>query len=1056
MWSDDFLPRLRLLRCFLSFVVLVLALLALAIGAAFTPFVQTWLAEWALGSVPGWQVSIGSVSAGLSHLRLADLRVESGGAVLTVPALEARLPLKTALWDRTILIGSLQAKGWILDLSRRPTAPGGGPSAPAAAPAQTASTPPAAGDRSGLLRGWQLPVGASLDGLEVEGEILFATPGEKDPVPVHVTAAGGGIAAGRTGSFTLDLNGIRAGQRPAAAALAAHGRLRVDVGVQGNFSRVEFAGRLAAADSSLPGDLSLTAAIATTGDTGADTYTVDVIRADRRLASFVARVAPEPGRWAGTWKLDLQDDDLAKFLPDRRLPALAAAGEGRFDTDAAFSRIDAAGRLKIASNHPGEWLLAFSRLGAVTLDTTFDLTRRWHLLEVKRLEASLAGTQPIATVHSVQTFVVDATTGDVELPEPNADWLLGSLQECPVAALPALADGLALTGRDATGDFAVKVIDGGFALRSTKPFTTTGVSVHRAGHLLGRDLDVSLALLATHTAKQGWQVQGKPLTLSSGGRHLATIEAKLSPLAGAGGRAALTATWTADLDALASQPALAETGWLRGRSATGEVSGYVGPMVDLKGKINVIGHDPSHALDASGHIVADTRGGVVFKTMVKIVAGAEASEFSAEGTSARGKSGRQVEVDLNAVKFNLAHLGLLAAAVPLPNGVTWPALQAAWHGGAPGTAPPRDPQPFWGDWVGRVKINCYQLQAGNLDGQEVGGTLELAPASLRLVGGHGAFAPLKPAKVAAPIPGAKASAPDDGITWVRHGRAAMGEAARGKGKEDAPRSQATAEGVISFDAAAATPYGVKATTTVDTVDLATWLGSADAGSEPVVEGRCAATGTLTADGVNLADLVARRREELRLTNRGGILRLLKTNTAESILETPAPVKDAIASVGSAFGTLLGLDRNALFNGQGAYSKAAEAILDFTPQVAEIRCDNITLTAVRGADRTIHLTQIAATAPNGRVTGSGEITAVPGRPFRAQPLSLDLQLGFRGPLAAPLATAGLLSADTGSDGYTNLRQPVHFGGTLEKVDESQWRELLVKAANAPAEHGKKGR
>jgi hypothetical protein len=45
----------------------------------------------------------------------------------------------------------------------------------------------------------------------------------------------------------------------------------------------------------------------------------------------------------------------------------------------------------------------------------------------------------------------------------------------------------------------------------------------------------------------------------------------------------------------------------------------------------------------------------------------------------------------------------------------------------------------------------------------------------------------------------------------------------------------------------------------------------------------------------------------------------------------------------------------------------------------------------------------------------------------------------------LSTAGLLSADKDGLGYTRLIQPIHFGGTLEHIDRSQWHNLLVKAA-----------
>jgi hypothetical protein len=59
--------------------------------------------------------------------------------------------------------------------------------------------------------------------------------------------------------------------------------------------------------------------------------------------------------------------------------------------------------------------------------------------------------------------------------------------------------------------------------------------------------------------------------------------------------------------------------------------------------------------------------------------------------------------------------------------------------------------------------------------------------------------------------------------------------------------------------------------------------------------------------------------------------------------------------------------------------------------------------------------------------------------------VDLQFWARGRVAKLLSTAGLLSADQDGLGYLKLNQPIHFGGTLEHIDRSQWHNLLVKAA-----------
>jgi hypothetical protein len=93
-----------------------------------------------------------------------------------------------------------------------------------------------------------------------------------------------------------------------------------------------------------------------------------------------------------------------------------------------------------------------------------------------------------------------------------------------------------------------------------------------------------------------------------------------------------------------------------------------------------------------------------------------------------------------------------------------------------------------------------------------------------------------------------------------------------------------------------------------------------------------------------------------------------------------------------------------------------------------------------------------TAPDEHVKGSGMITYVKGLSISEEPLSVELQLGVRDVLTKLLSTAGLLSTGKDSLGYSLLRDPVRFGGTLAHIDGSQWHDLLAKAAaqKPPAE------
>jgi len=130
------------------------------------------------------------------------------------------------------------------------------------------------------------------------------------------------------------------------------------------------------------------------------------------------------------------------------------------------------------------------------------------------------------------------------------------------------------------------------------------------------------------------------------------------------------------------------------------------------------------------------------------------------------------------------------------------------------------------------------------------------------------------------------------------------------------------------------------------------------------------------------------------------------------------------------------------------SKTVENVLDLSSVLAEIEYESCTLTVIRSPDGTIRLAAIEVVAPDTRLTGTGEIAGGKGPAYFAQPLKLDLTVGARGHTAEMAGKAGLLSSQKDSQGYANLNQTLHFGGSLEHLDQTMWHDLLIKAMNLP--------
>jgi hypothetical protein len=476
------------------------------------------------------------------------------------------------------------------------------------------------------------------------------------------------------------------------------------------------------------------------------------------------------------------------------------------------------------------------------------------------------------------------------------------------------------------------------------------------------------------------------------------------------------AKWNADLDAVVAQPAFAELGWIKGHAAQGQFSASLGAATDVTGDMTITGHDAARSISLSGNLSMDDYKLVTFHLPVKIAIGSTTSEFTADGTSNKEKDAHRIDITIAGEKVAVEHLELLAGVLNLPIAGD---LAAMARTSAMSEVPKlRDTAPFWGDLIGRVRVEFREVHSGSRELDEVAGTFDVGHDALRLNGGRAVFTPQDLTKL-------KRRKVEDVVIE--------------------PNAAISLEGAISYDpAAAADPYRLKASGGVDVIEGARLLGAAKAGQAPTVEGRWAVDVELTGRGANLPNLIAGRREEYHLTSMGGAFRLLKVNVAEAMPDAPTPGSDAAAKVGSTVGWLFGVNRDA-FNTENHLNKQTEAVLNFTYETAELPYDKITVTAIREADQSIRLKDIFISSANVRLTGSGKVAFVEGQPFNARPLNLDLQLSVRGTPADRLRIAGLIGADKNADGFTALPQSIHFGGTLQQPDRSEWRDVLVKAA-----------
>jgi hypothetical protein len=293
--------------------------------------------------------------------------------------------------------------------------------------------------------------------------------------------------------------------------------------------------------------------------------------------------------------------------------------------------------------------------------------------------------------------------------------------------------------------------------------------------------------------------------------------------------------------------------------------------------------------------------------------------------------------------------------------------------------------PFWPGVRGRVLLKLDLVSLPRAELRDVRGTLVLEPASLS----------------------------------VEEGSANLGDGCSSR-----------FAGRLEFVPGGERPYSLKGTVSLDNVDAGRLFRAANPDRSPAIDGRFDITGHVTGAGRGLQDLLDAAQGDLRLSSKDGRFRALQTDVIDAIKQAPSKLVGALDSVSSLFGK--------------KSENIASALVESARELSDIRYDQMSISAERGPDLDIRLTEVTLIAPEERLTGRGRIAYAEGVPISDQALSVDLDMGARAHVAKVLDLLGLLKEGQDELGYRLLNQPIHLGGSLRNVDQSQWKDMLLQA------------
>lgn len=843
----------------------VLLLLLIVLAVAFNSSFQTWAARRALATQPDLHGSVGSVSAGWRQVQVRDLQIQRHGAVLTLPSLETDLPLFSAAVLDRVHITRLVAKGWTLDLTnaakvtvvdtdfgalsesaaKRSNArvrPRDFSLLSSAYAAEAASGSAAAADAfRGLFQELQLPVDFSLDGLELDGEVILPAVNGNGPIRARVVVTGGDLAAGREGRFVVDLSAAKGD----GGALTLQATVNAAMDTPRSFAQVAAQGDAAVSGTQFPDGVQLHLETSATRSPAGETYALRVSGAEKQLATVDAELVSAALRITGTWTLDVQDSDLAPFTLGRPLPAFTALGEGRFETGTQFDEVHASGRFNASADRLDALSAELSAIGPMTVVADFDVLQHGNSLRVERLTADVSATAPVASVRALQPFEFNLTTAELRVADPAQDLVGVSLSGVPAAwAQPFLGE-LVLTGGDIRGEFAASAREGGLALRAKQPLTLTGLSLGDADEPLLRELDLTLNASADYTP-QGWQAQVVELSVRHGGAMLLSLDAKAGRLAGADQAIKITGRWSADLPGWLSQPAIGGQVQLSAGTAQGEFTASVDGTQAVEAKVmllNLVAPQqealPSVVAELRADIDAD--GKVTFNAPLLFDQAGRKSDLLLSGTYAPGTPVGAVEARLTSEVVFLEDVQLLALLVPTE---TPPAPAAS----------DKSATPPWGAVSGQVTLALKRVvYGGTFEATDVGGALRLDPKALTF----------------------------DAV------RAVFG-----------PESDLKLTGGVTFDPSAASAYTLNSDLVVRNFETGPVFHAVDPAKLPTLDAKVDINSQITGEGANLVELAERARGEFQVTSKGGVFRALSTVLPAERMQT---AQSALAIVGGLFG-----------------------------------------------------------------------------------------------------------------------------------------------------------
>jgi len=838
------------------------------------------------------------------------------------------------------------------------------------------------------------PFDFDIQGIVLDGQIILPASNQHPPVHTNIRVTSGSIDSKGHGELTFNLSSIFGDPDLLLNGAQVEGISDFQIDSSKKISKFTIKANAVPTGSGFSRNESYSI-ILNKRNTNLDTEFKLVIGSqDKTICEFNAHANFDFTQVEGSWSIKANQSVLANLLPDKTLPFFTTEGSGTFAYVKSQDQWLVKGKLQHEFNQLERVATALAPFNHINAIYDFYLLRDSKKIIVQNITGFLLEANKIASYHTLEPITINTDTVSLADNLIDKNLLEITFIHMPVARLSPLTNPVLLSGTEVTGNLALRRLKTGYTLLTLSKFNIPALTLKIPGNNQLTALSVT-GQFDTQISSDGLHYVIKSLEFN-------TKNAPLLKLSGEAFRA---------LD-----PESTSTFKVTGVGKLTTLKSYFKDsfIEDIQGDLieyNAAGSSNLNSSTIESHItlfgLADHTS-FTFAPHIDFFPNNTQSLFLPITVKRNNKvSDITIECSLNheqnMTSFEAKLFGDYVVTEDLSLLSPWLSFKKELL-----NKKSVSNKRLWGNLSGKVITEFAHLETPSRNINQFAATFEFDPKSIHMHGARGIF-------------------PDT--------------------------HSFTADGTLEYKLDKITTYTLLAHATMNELPSADFLSPLKQGLDSSFEGKFSFDADIISQGESLSELYNHSTKTLHLHSTSGIVRLLKVNIGDTIPQNTSVVSDTLGSVSQKLGSFFQLKDHLEKYRNNEVSQNAENIISLTNDLAEIGYDSFKLNAIISQNGSIELNSLDLVSSDIHLSGYGTIAATQSS-FTDEPLDLKLKLQAKGKIAQTITKAHLATVKDTDQGFTQFNQTIEIKGTLNKPDNTQWHDLLGKAANAPDTAGAK--